>query len=246
MNTRRPRVVLTASPGGFRELAEAARRAGAETIEHPLISFAPPEDWADLDRALADLDRFAAIAVTSPRAAAALAERLPRTPCLAPVWVSGPATRLALRDTCGTVHDAGSGVEGAAEAVAGAMLKSGVGSPVFFPCGDLRRDALPARLRAAGITVEEAICYRTILASADSAADVSRDADLVVVASPSVARLLVQALDHPPRPRLWCTGPTTVRAASEAGWPPDLTCGPGSIADFTSTLARVLASPRSP
>ena len=64
-------VVLTVSPGAFPGLADRLRDLPLLVEERPLLTFAPPLDWAPMDLALADLSRYDALAFTSPRAAAA-------------------------------------------------------------------------------------------------------------------------------------------------------------------------------
>ena len=100
------------------------------------------------------------------------------------------------------------------------MLSAGVRGPVLFPCGDLRRDELPARLRDAGIPVEEVVCYRSVLAGEAAARHAAERAQVLVVASPSVADLLARACPLGVRPALLAVGPTTASAARASGWPP--------------------------
>jgi uroporphyrinogen-III synthase len=109
---------------------------------------------------------------------------------------------------------------GAAAALARAMLAAGVRGPVLFPCGDIRRDELPARLRADGVEVEEAVCYRSVLAGEFAARQAAERARVLVVASPSVADLLARACREGERPALLAVGPTTAATARASGWVP--------------------------
>jgi uroporphyrinogen-III synthase len=54
-----------------------------------------------------------------------------------------------------------SGKAGNAEALADVMIKDGVKNVYFF-CGNIRRDVLPQKLRAANIVVEEIVVYETV------------------------------------------------------------------------------------
>ena len=232
------RVLLTASQGSIPGLAGGLIARGVEAVEHPLIRFAPPDDWTPLDRALASIERFQAIAVTSPRTALALVRRLPSKPCPVPTWATGTITSQLLSAVISTVHVArGSEAEGAAEAVADAMLNAGVESPVLFPCGDLHRQALVFRLETAGVRVESVICYRSVLASPDEARAACAGFDLVVVASPSVARLLADSIPAPERPRLLAAGPTTAATAEQAGWSADAVARHPSAEDLLEALS---------
>jgi uroporphyrinogen-III synthase len=222
-------VVVTAAEGSFPGLIPALRAIPALVEEYPLIAFEPPLDWGPVDKAISDLGRFDAVAVTSPRAAAAFSRRAARgapnadAAGIPPVWVAGPGTAAALGDALAAVRvpsEQSVGELGAAAALARAMLAAGVRGPVLFPCGDLRRDELPARLRADGVEVEEAVCYRSVLAGEFAARQAAERARVLVVASPSVAGLLARACPEGERPRLLAVGPTTAATARASGWPP--------------------------
>jgi uroporphyrinogen-III synthase len=223
-------VLVTASAGTFPGLVEALRAIPVEVEEVPLMTFAPPLDWRPVDAAVRDLGRYAAVAFTSPRSARAFAERvaaLDGADAATETWAAGAGTAQALGDALGEVrrpdeHEVGK--RGAAAALASALsaalLAAGQSGPVLFPCGDRRRDELPARLRADGIAVEEVVCYRSVLAGEAEARRAAQRAQIVVVASPSVADLLARACPPGVRPALLAVGPTTAAAASSSGWPP--------------------------
>lgn len=216
-------VVITASAGSFPGLAEALRALPAMVEERPLMTFAPPLDWTPVDRAIEELDRFQAIAVTSPRAARAFVERLGGIGIRPGVWAAGPGTATALGTALGPVHTAAleaTGRLGAAAALARAMLEAGIRGPVLFPCGEIRRDELPARLRAEAVEVREVVCYRSVLAGEAAARNAVEGARVLVVASPSVADLLARVCPAQRRPALLAVGPTTAAAARASGWSP--------------------------
>jgi uroporphyrinogen-III synthase len=225
---RAPVVALTVAAGSLAGLGERLRADGAVVREAPLLTFGPPADWRLLDDALLRLSHYVAMAVTSPRAAEAVAARAAAHRVTAPaalaVWASGPTTAAPLEERFGPVQvpsglvtiDAGAGSN-----VAGAMLAAGVSSPVLFPCGDTRRDELPAILRAAGVAVDEVVCYRALLADEAHALAAATEVDAVVVASPKVAQLLARVTRRGERPALVAIGPTTAAAARDAGWAPD-------------------------
>jgi len=223
-------VLVTASAGTFPGLAEALRAIPVGVEEVPLMTFAPPLDWRPVDAAVRDLGRYAAVAFTSPRSAHAFAERLAvlgGAPAATETWVAGVGTAQALNDTLGEVRrpdEREVGKRGAAaalgSALAAALLAAGSGGPVLFPCGDIRRDELPSRLRDDGIEVEEVVCYRSVLAGESEARRAAQRVQIVVVASPSVADLLARACPPGVRPALLAVGPTTAAAARSSGWPP--------------------------
>jgi uroporphyrinogen-III synthase len=218
-------VVLTAAAGSFPGLADRLRELPVTVEEIPLLTFAPPLDWAALDRAVRDLPRYAAVAFTSPRAAAAFVQRADAAARggLPPVWAGGRGTAAALAPLeveVRTAPEEAVGRMGAAVALAVAMLDAGLAGPVLFPCGELRREELPARLRQEGVEVEEVVCYRSVVAGDDVARRAVKRAAVLVVASPSVAELLARVSAPSPRPPLLAIGPTTAAAARAAGWAP--------------------------
>ena len=244
-------LVITASSGSFSGLADELRKISVQAVERPLIGSQPPDDWARLDEALNHRDRYGSLALTSPRAAAAVADRIRacgiswvgHTPR---VWAVGAATVEALQGVVGPVQ--GNFPEahadlGAAERLAQVMLSAGAADPVLFPCGENRRDELPAILRANGMVVDEVICYRMVLASAEQAREAVSGASMVLVASPSVLQLLVEACPASARPALVAIGPTTAAAARSAGWQPAAVPTAPSTPALVSAIAGLL-SPR--
>ena len=248
-------VVVTASAGAFPGLVEALRAIPVLVEEHPLMNFAPPADWGPLDSALDRLDSYAAVAFTSPRAAAAVVERMAgrqrqrlRSQNWPEAWAGGQATGAALGRTLGEVHtptEAEAAALGAAEALARAMFQAGVGGPVLFPCGDSRRDELPDRLRSHGIKVDEVVCYRSVLASESAAQAAAARGTVLVVASPTVADLLVRACPPNARPDLLAVGPTTAASARASGWSPVAVAAKPSVEALAAAVRNVLAR-RSP
>ena len=233
-------IVITASAGSFSGLAEALREIPAQVIERPLVSFSPPGDWSPLDRVLMERGRYGSLALTSPRAAAAVAERIralgirwedgphPR------VWTVGPATAHALG---GSIADLERGVPHpvTADGLARTMLAARAPGPVLFPCGERRRDELPAELRNGGLEVHEVVCYRTVLASQAEATAALAGATMVVAASPVVVQLLLESSSPVTRPALVAIGPTTAAAARVGGW------HPAAVPDAPSTAALATA-----
>ncbi len=244
-------VVLTASAGAFPGLVEALRAIPVLVEEHPLMNFAPPADWAPLDSALDGWESYAAVAFTSPRAAAAVVDRMAGRrrrrslgQTMPMVWAGGPVTAAALGDALGRVRtpsEADAETLGAAEALARAMLDAEVGGPVLFPCGDNRRDALPERLGSHGIRVDEVVCYRSVLASESAAHAAAVRGTVLVVASPTVADLLVRACPPDARPDLLAVGPTTAASARASGWSPAAVASRPDAEALAAAVRNVLA-----
>ncbi|HET6837571.1 MAG TPA: uroporphyrinogen-III synthase [Gemmatimonadales bacterium] len=223
------RVVITASSGSFPGLADALSGPGRTVAAQPLIRFEAPTDWAPLDQAIDRIHQYPAVALTSPRAATSMITRMlhrgigwPRVD--APrVWAAGAATAAALAGTGAEVQVADErevGSRGAAAALAQVMLDARVEGPVLFPCGSIRRELLPQRLRSEGVRVDEVEAYRSVLAERSEARAAVSGATVLIVASPSVVHLLVGACPPGARPDLVAVGPTTADAARSQGWEP--------------------------
>ena len=239
-------VVVTASAGTFPGLADALRALPAAVEERPLMTFAPPLDWGPVDRAIEGLDGFEAVAVTSPRAAGAFAERVGSVGGRPTAWAVGAGTATALGGVLGAVHTPPAdavGRLGAAGALVREMLEAGVRGPVLFPCGDIRRDELPVRLRAEDIEVAEVVCYRSVLAGESVARAAAERARVIVVASPSVADLLARACPAGVRPALLAVGPTTAAAARASGGPPAAVAKRPAVDALVAGVRSLLAAP---
>jgi uroporphyrinogen-III synthase len=245
----RETVILTSSSASFPGLLRALRDIPVIVEERPLLHFVPPLDWAPVDAALDRLSSYVAIALTSPRAAAALGERIgARGITLAnprpEIWAVGPATAAALKGVLGSVRTPGkrnAGEDGAGETLARAIIAAGVPGPVLFLCGETRRDELPAALRNSGMLVDEVVCYRSVLATESDARAAASCGSLVVVASPSVADLLARACPASTRPQLLAVGPTTAAAARASGWSPVAVAGEPTARAVASAIVDILA-----
>lgn len=245
-------VVVTASVGTFPGLIDALHALPVAVEECPLMEFAPPLDWRPVDGALDRILEFDAVAVTSPRAGRAFAGRLATRGLVVPspdgrpaLWAGGRATAESLGGEIGSVKVPASRTSarmGAAAALAAAMLNAGVTGPVLFPCGDLRRDELPARLADEGIAVEDVVCYRSVLASEGAARAAAERARVLVVASPSVADLLARSCPPGVRPLLLAVGPTTAAAARASRWPPDAVSSRPDAAALAVAVRALLSS----
>jgi uroporphyrinogen-III synthase len=245
-------VVVTASAGAFPGLVAALRKIPVTVEERPLMKFAPPADWAPLDAAIDRVAEYGALVFTSPRAAESLAARLkerrrewPAEQSTPAVWASGPQTAAALHGALGRVRlplARGRGQPGAATALARAMLEEKVAGPVLFPCGEAHRDELPAELRQNGMTVDEVICYRSVLATESEARVAASRGRVLIVASPRVADLLARACPRGIRPELLAVGPTTAASARAAGWSPSAVASEPTARALASAIRSLLAS----
>lgn len=223
------RIAVTRAADRAGPLAEALRAAGAEVVEVPLTRI-EPLDPAPLDAAVAALDGFGWVLLTSVNGVAAYgaalrrAGREPRAPGPR-VAVVGSATAAAAREAGlpPTVVPERFHAEGLLDALAERDDVRGV--RVLYPAAAGARDVLPAGLAALGAEVVVIPAYRTVPDPAGQAALRLRLAagglDLVTVAAPSAVDALLEALPAELAARLpvACIGPVTARAARMAGFP---------------------------
>jgi uroporphyrinogen-III synthase len=165
---------------------------------------------------------------------------------LPPVWAAGRRTASALQRLARGVRTPPEdeiGRIGAAAALAALMLREGITGPVLLPCGEIRRDELPTRLRQEGVEVDEVVCYRSVIAGDEIAREAVRRAGILIVASPSVAELLARASAPTPRPPLLAVGPTTAAAARAAGWAPAAVATQPDVDALVAEVRSLLAQP---
>lgn len=233
----RPRVVL------LREAAEpepdpyvaALGRAGFDARCVPVLRF-EPTGRGTLPALLNVADRFVGLVLTSPRAAAALAEYELEAWRGKPIYVTGARTAeqvgaLGLRPAGET--------SGSATALADHIVETGLDGPLLFLCGDRRRDDLPDRLRAAGLGVEEHVVYRTIGDPSHLERALERGLEWVAFFSPSgvEAALECDGISWNSLRRA-AIGPTTAEALGDAGLLPHAVAAIPSPESLAAALFR--------
>ena len=161
------RIVITRSAAQSEMLAKELSARGAIPVVLPLVSFADPEDFAPLDRAIEEIQQFDWIILTSAQAVRAVVKRgeqLERS-----LIRSGSKVRIASVGpiTAEAVRQAGLPVEYVAETHTGAALAEELGdrlqgAKVFLPRSDRANPDLPPALKRRGAQVTEVIAYRTL------------------------------------------------------------------------------------
>ena len=219
------RIMVTRSRTQASRLTGALTALGAEVIECPTISMAPPVDWSEVDRVLDRLADFGWLVLTSPNGVIFLMERLKTrgldARSLAPVKLAaiGPATAEKLEEY-GLRADQVPG-EYVGEALSRTLIEQGASKGrVLLLRSDKARQVLPQSLTAAGADVEDVALYRTLTPSslppeAEQALDQNL-LDLVTFTSSStvinLAGLLGNRFDKiKDRIAAACIGPITAR-----------------------------------
>jgi uroporphyrinogen III methyltransferase / synthase len=226
------RIVITRSAAQSQALARELSARGAIPVVIPLVSFADPEDFSSLDAALAEIERFDWMILTSAQAVRAVVKRgeeLKRSlmhseskPLIACV---GPVTAEAARQ-------AGFRVEYVAETHTGAGLADELGnrlqgSTIFLPRSDRANPDLPSSLKRYGAEVMEVTAYRTLRPSAVDERHLRQIAeggtDAVLFFSPSAVQHFGELLGGErlcavqDRLAITAVGPVTASALREAG-----------------------------
>jgi uroporphyrinogen III methyltransferase / synthase len=160
-------IVITRSAAQSEALARELSARGAIPVVLPLVSFADPEDFAPLDAAIVEIQRFDWMILTSAQAVRAVVKRaevlkhsLIRSESKLRIACVGPVTSDAARQ-------AGFSVEYVAETHTGAALAEELGNrlqgaKVFLPRSDRANPDLPPALKRHGAQVTEVIAYRTL------------------------------------------------------------------------------------
>ena len=214
-------VVVTRARAQASSLLASLRELGADTVEIPAIRIEDPSDGGDaLRTAVAGLDRYDWVVVTSPNGARRLlaACRDARTFGSAQVAAIGPGTAAALA--------AGNVVADLVPErfVAEGLLESFPAGPgrVLLARAAEARDVLPEGLRELGWEVDVVEAYRTVqgrptdreLAEVDGA-------DIVTFTSSSTVRNFLATGATVP-PTVACIGPVTADTAREHGLTVDI------------------------
>ncbi|HKW31971.1 MAG TPA: uroporphyrinogen-III synthase [Candidatus Acidoferrum sp.] len=161
------RIVITRAMTDSEDLTHELSKRSAIPVLFPLVSFAEPEDFGPLDKAIDEIEQFDWIILTSARAVRAIASRAlesgrslvpsrnpQRVACVGPV--TAKAAKLA-NFSVAHVATAHNGVALAEEL--GNRLQ---GVKVLLPRSNHANPDLPAALKRYGAQVTEVIAYRTV------------------------------------------------------------------------------------
>jgi uroporphyrinogen III methyltransferase / synthase len=247
------RVLVTRTREQASVLSARLRALGAEAIELPTIRIAPPENWQELDRAIAGLPGFDWIVFTSVNGVAYFWQRLlsagkdARALHGIRLAAIGPATAAALEDhglQADYVPD-----EYVAEAVA-AGLEAVRGQRMLLPRADIARPALADLLCEAGAEVVEVSAYRTLQPETDPAelrTTLARVTVATFTSSSTVRNLAAMAGDAGldltqalAQATIACIGPITAGTAREVGLPVQIVADEYTIDGLVEALVQEL------
>jgi uroporphyrinogen-III synthase len=233
-----PLVVVTRAEAAGEGLRGALAQLGIDSRDFPTTRIEPALDPEPLARAVAGLDAFDWLAVTSVHAVDALGA----CPAWREAWRRGPRPRVAAVGvaTAARLRDAGAPVDVVGDGPGGAALAHRLvtdfgealrGARVLWPRSDRARPDLGDALEAAGAHLVAPVAYRTVTTAPGVSAwfvDGLARGEIAAVAflSPSAVSGLAVALGAADlsllggRTRVASIGPTTSAALRALGAPP--------------------------
>ena len=226
------RIVITRAAVQSEMLARELSKRGAVAVVLPLVSFADPEDFAQLDAAITEIQRFDWMILTSAQAVRALVKRsrelkrsLIHSGSKLRIACVGPATAEAAQQT-------GFPVDYVAETHTGAGLAKELGKrlnggKVFLPRSDRANPDLPPALKRHGAQVTEVIAYRTLRPTEVDQRNLRQiaegGADAVLFFSPSAVQYFAELFGSEQlralqdKLAITAVGPVTANALRQAG-----------------------------
>ena len=248
------KILVTRAREQASRLTAGLEAAGAQCVEAPAIRIAPPDSYAELDRAIAGMAGYTWVILTSPNGVEAFFARLnfagkdARHLGITKVAAIGSETAAALRRqgiTADIVPD-----EFRAEALIGA-IKDHVGPQdrILIPRAAQARDILPVELKKLGAFVDVVAAYQTVAGDADGEklAELlaAGEIDIVTFTSSSTVTNLLAMLGAK-GPELLagviiaCIGPITADACREKGLAPALVATEYTIRGLTESIIQKL------
>lgn len=239
------RILVTRTRSQASELAARLEALGAIAILIPTIEIVPPESYAALDVALAQLESYDWLLFNSVNAVEVFRQR--RNPSLKPkrIAVIGPATARAVQGISLTVDLIPP--KYIAESLAEALAPEVHGKRILFLRAAEARDVLPEALSSAGATVAIAEAYRnqipseSIPALGQLFASPSSYPDAITFTSASTARNLMALLEAarltlPSGVVLASIGPITSQNLRELGYEPSIEASAATIDALIQSL----------
>jgi len=224
----------------------------------PLVAFAEPEDFAPLDHAIAVIEQFDWMILTSAQAVRAIAKRamelqgvLVRTGSRLRVACVGPVTAEAARkENLPVVHVAATHNGVALAEELGSRL---TGAKVLLPRSDRANPDLPAALKRHGAKVTEVIAYRTLRPAEVDDGNLNKfaesEADAILFFSPSAVHHFVELYGAEKcsvlqdKLAITAVGPVTAKALREVGVTRTVVAADTTAASVIEALERYFAGP---
>ncbi|WP_263365820.1 uroporphyrinogen-III synthase [Edaphobacter bradus] len=243
------RILITRTRLQASDLAVQLEALGANPLVIPTIEIIPPDSYAPLDAALAQLDTFDWLIFTSANAVEVFAARRNPTSRSKKIAVIGPATARAVQGI--GLHVDLIPPSYVAESLAEALAPLTSDKRILLIRAAEARDILPETLTRAGATVTIAEAYRnrippeSIPALQQLFASPASYPDAITFTSASTARNLIALLEAagvtlPKGITLASIGPITSQALRDLGLTPTLEATEPTIPSLVEILAQRL------
>ena len=250
------RIVITRAAAQSEVLARELSNRGAIPLVLPLVAFAEPEDFAPLDRAIAAIEQFDWMILTSAQAVRAIAQRaaetqrsLVRNGRRPQVACVGPVSAEAARRANLPVEHVAATHNGVAltQELEGRLA----GAKVLLPRSDRANPDLPAALKHLGAIVTEVVAYRTLRPTEVDGGNLTKiakgEADAILFFSPSAVQNFVElysaekfsALQD--KLAITAVGPVTAEALRKAGAAHTVVAADTTAASVIETLEKYFA-----
>ncbi|MEM9564692.1 MAG: uroporphyrinogen-III synthase [Actinomycetota bacterium] len=239
----RLRVAVTRADADNAGLSERLLALDVDVVVVPLIDVVAPADGGRaLAAALARLDSYRWVVLTSANGVRAVVEHRPPGPWPGGVEVAvvGPATADAAR-TAGLPVALVAGTPTAAALVEGFPSDGDGGGTVLAPLAELAGPTVTDGLAARGWTVDRVEAYRTAAPDplvVDPPSIDPSDVDIVTFFSPSVVDRWVDRFGAD-GPAAVCIGPVTAERATARGLDPVVTAAPHAVSGVVEVVARL-------
>jgi uroporphyrinogen-III synthase len=191
------RIVITRAAAQSEALSKQLSALGAIPVVLPLVAFAEPDDFTALDEAIAHVERFDWVILTSGQAVRAVVTRSEALKLSLKPMGSRPLFAAVGPVSAKAVRQAGLAVAYVANTHNGVALAEELGErlrgrSVLVPRSDQANRDLPAALKRQGAQVTEVVAYRTLQPNDVDKRKLDRiaagDADAIVFFSPSAIR----------------------------------------------------------
>ncbi|MDE3189027.1 MAG: uroporphyrinogen-III synthase [Acidobacteriota bacterium] len=164
------RVLVTRAAKQAGKLSEGLRALGAIPVEVPVLEILPPEDFAPLDAALRQLNRYDWLILTSANAVRALVERASRAE-ISFKQSTPPQVAAVGQATAAEAEKSGLKValvpeSYVAESLISALSSQIAGRKVLLARATVARDVIPEALSNAGAIVDVVDAYRNAMPAA--------------------------------------------------------------------------------
>ncbi len=222
------RILVTRSREQASSLSEKIRQLGGEAVEFPTIQIAPPQDSRPLEQAVAQIESYQWIILTSVNGVKFFFEYLRKQGkdarhIRAKIGVIGPKTReaLAAYQIIADFEPSEYRAESIAEGLRGQIKP---GDLILLPRADLARSFLPEALRQMGGKVTEVAAYSTqeVAGQAEAMQKMLREepVQMITFTSSSTVRNFVRLLGREnhsclQKVKLACIGSVTAQTLEE-------------------------------